>query len=98
MAVKWTWEKYDFSNMQKKHPNIAKYDYLLIDDRGFTRGNVVYFPKTKRYVAYSMKSKYGEEKLGEFKFLSDAKRTVEADWGKRITRARKNTDWHPFGL
>ena len=98
---KWIWVKHDFTKLWKKHPQIARYSYMLMDERGFARGQVVYFPSSKKYVVYSKNTKWGawdDKELGNFRYLSDAKRTLEADWGKRITRARKNTDWHPFGL
>lgn len=99
--AKWTWIKHDFTTTWKKHPHIARYSYLLMDERGFARGQVVYFPSTKKYVVYSKSKSWGawnDDKLGEFKYLSDAKRILEAAWKVKITRARKNTDWHPFGL
>lgn len=106
--AKWSWSKYNFIKTWQKHPHIARYGYILHDERGFARGHITYFTTTKKYVAYCPSKKWGawdDEKLGEFDYLTDAKRKVESYWGKKITRSRRSKsendygikgDWRPF--
>lgn len=108
--AKWKWIKMDFTEMLKKHPKMAKYAYILKDEKGFARGQVIYFPSTKEYKVYRPSEVWGswaDVLIGKYKYLSDAKRKLEAYYGKRITPARNprkerendygiKGDWRPF--
>lgn len=55
----------------------------------------------KKYVVYAPSKKWGawdDMMIGEFSYLSDAKRKLESYWGKKMTRARKSRAGNDYGI
>ena len=99
--AKWTWNKYDLTKSWKKYPHIARYGYVLKDEKGFAKGHITYFPSTKKYMAYRPSEVWGswaDVLIGEYKYLSDAKRKVESYWGKKITPLRRSKSEYDYGI